>query len=180
VWLLANVVSTIRIVDYAASHREHFRALNLEWITRFFAVEEADRRILDDPEREIIRPGGCILMAERDAEVVGTCALIRNADGSFELAKMAVAESARGSGVGLLLGRVAIARAKSLGAPRIELLSNTVLRPAIALYRKLGFAEVPLPSSEYRRANIKMVLELHSSSGIGGQSPVPPLTATDH
>lgn len=46
------------------------------------------------------------------------------------------------------------------GAPRVDLLSNTVLGPAIALYRALGFVEVPLPASEYARANIKMVLDL--------------------
>jgi hypothetical protein len=47
----------VRIVDYAPKHREHFRALDLELITRFFAVEKVDRRMLDDPEREIIRSG---------------------------------------------------------------------------------------------------------------------------
>lgn len=150
----------ITIVDYSPSHHEHFRALNLEWITRYFAVEELDRRMLDDPETEILAPGGCILMAERDGQIVGTCALIRTADGTLELAKMAVADSARGAGVGFELAAAAIARARALGAARVELLSNTVLAPALALYRKLGFREVPLPHSEYARANIKMELEL--------------------
>jgi ribosomal protein S18 acetylase RimI-like enzyme len=47
----------------------------------------------------------------------------------------------------------------------VELLSNTVLAPALALYRSLGFAEVPLPRTDYRRANIKMVLDLSPSDG---------------
>lgn len=50
-------VLPVRIVDYAPTRREHFRALDLEWITRFFAVEKVDRWMLDDPEREVIRSG---------------------------------------------------------------------------------------------------------------------------
>jgi GNAT superfamily N-acetyltransferase len=155
----------VRVVDYLPHHHERFRALNLAWITKYFAVEDADRKALDDPENNILRPGGAILMAEADGEVVGTCALMKCPDGSYELAKMAVAPSAQGRGVGRALGEAAIARARSLGAPRVELLSNTVLEPALALYRSLGFAEVPLPRTDYRRANIKMVLELSLTRG---------------
>lgn len=150
----------VRIVDYEPRHRDHFRALNLAWITEYFAVEEPDRWQLDDPESHILRNGGHIFMAESDGEVLGTCALIREWDGSFELAKMAVAPSARGRGVGRALAEAAIAKARTLGASRVELLSNTVLEPAIRLYRSLGFVEVPLPATDYRRANIKMALEL--------------------
>lgn len=75
---------------------------------------------------------------------------------------MAVAEWARGRGVGRLLGEAAVAAARAAGAPRVDLLSNTVLGPAIALYRALGFVEVPLPPTPYARANIKMVLDLRA------------------
>jgi GNAT superfamily N-acetyltransferase len=155
-----RVASAVRIVEYRREHRERFASLNLEWITTYFAVEDADRKALDDPEGHILRPGGCILMAELGGEVVGTCALIRVADHTLELAKMAVTESARGQGIGFALGAAAVARAKTLGARRVELLSNTVLRPALRLYERLGFVEVPLPETEYRRANVKMVLDL--------------------
>ena len=103
-------------------------------------------------------------MAERsDGLVVGACALLRNDDGSFELAKMAVDPVARGQHVGRALGEAAIGRAREMGAPYVELLSNTRLTPAIALYRSLGFVEVALPASEYERANIKMVLDLRGA-----------------
>jgi len=154
----------VRVVPYRLdepSHREAFRALNMAWITEHFVVEDADRRTLDDPERHVLLPGGAILVAEDvRGEPVGTCALIPVADRVLELAKMAVAPHARGRGVGRRLGEAAIAHARALGAARVELLSNTKLAPAIRLYRSLGFTEVPLPATEYRRANIKMVLEL--------------------
>ncbi|HWE44101.1 MAG TPA: GNAT family N-acetyltransferase, partial [Gemmatimonadaceae bacterium] len=76
----------------------------------------------------------------------------------------AVDPSVRGRGVGRALGEAAIGRARVLGAPRVELLSNTRLTPAVTLYRSLGFAEVPLPPNDYERANIKMVLELRSTT----------------
>ena len=148
------------VVDYEPRHRVAFRDLNLAWITRWFRVEDADRRALDDPEGYILGHGGCIFIAEDGGVAVGACALLRGEDGSFELAKMAVDDAARGRGIGRALGEAAIARARALGARRVELLSNTILEPAIRLYRALGFVEVPLPATEYERANIKMVLEL--------------------
>jgi GNAT superfamily N-acetyltransferase len=162
--------SPVRIVGYSTSrpdHREAYRALNLAWIEQHFVVEPRDRLELDDPERRILAHGGRIFMAEREGpagvEVLGTCAILREPDGAYELAKMAVRDSARGLGVGRSLGETAIDFARAAGAPRIELLSNRALEPAIALYQALGFVEVPLPKNDYARANIKMVLELPAS-----------------
>jgi hypothetical protein len=76
---------------------------------------------------------------------------------------MAVTPSARGRGIGELLGRAAVERAKRLGAQRIELVSNTTLQPALGLYRKLGFTEAPLGPTKYQRANIRMILDLENS-----------------
>jgi GNAT superfamily N-acetyltransferase len=156
----------VRVVAYSSAnrmHRERFRDLNLAWIERHFVVEPRDRHELDDPETHILDAGGYVFVAEMDAEagveVIGTCALVVD-HGVHELVKMAVSESARGRGVGRALGEAAIEQARALGAPRVELLSNTVLGPAIALYRSLGFREVAMPPTEYARAIIKMVLEL--------------------
>ena len=157
-------MSDVQVVPYAPRHRERFRELNLAWITEYFRVEDADRRALDDPEGYILGHGGHIFIAEAGDRVVGGCALLHNADGSFELAKMAVDPSMRGHGVGRALGEAAIDMARSLRASRVELLSNTGLIPALSLYRSLGFVEVPLPANDYERANIKMVLELRTTT----------------
>lgn len=155
---------SFRIVGYEPRHRAAFRELNLGWIREYFAVEDRDRHELDDPERHILGPGGVIFIAEAPAadgpKVLGACALLAEPDGAFELAKMAVDPAARGRGVGRALAEAAVAHARSRGAPRVELLSNTALGPAIGLYRALGFQEVPLPKTDYARANIKMVLTL--------------------
>ena len=154
------MTGAVRIVDYEPRHRDAFRALNLEWIERFFVVEDADRVVLDDPEGTILRGGGHILLAEIDGQPVGCCALIREPDDVFELAKMAVSPSAQGQGIGELLGRAAIARGRRAGARRIELVTNSALEPALQLYRKLGFVDAPVVKSEYARADVRMVLAL--------------------
>jgi putative acetyltransferase len=151
---------SIRVVPYEPAYRTSFRDLNLEWITAHFEVEEEDRRVLDDPEREILLPGGAILLALEDGTPIGTGALIRTGPEEFELAKMAVTARARGRGVGRALCLALIALARQRGAHRLELMSQTTLTAAVQLYRSLGFVEVPLGPVAYRRANIRMVLEL--------------------
>ena len=150
----------VHVVPYDRSHHEAFRRLNEAWISRYFRLEAPDRRVLDAPQEEILDKGGHILVAVRDGEPIGVCALLRVDGHTFELAKMAVAEPARGLGVGYQLGEAAKARARAAGATRVILESNTVLAPAIALYHKLGFVEVQGLHSEYARCNIHMAVEL--------------------
>ncbi|MFQ5530448.1 MAG: GNAT family N-acetyltransferase [Gemmatimonadota bacterium] len=150
----------VRLVDFRPEHAEVFRNLNLAWIEKHFVLEESDSRLLDDPMGQIIEPGGAIVMAEYDGEIAGTCALIRMDDERYELAKMAVDETVRGKGIGLALGEAALARARELGARVVFLESNTILEPAIALYRKLGFQRVFGGASPYSRCNIQMEVAL--------------------
>jgi ribosomal protein S18 acetylase RimI-like enzyme len=150
----------VRVVDYQPAHEEAFRRLNEAWITKYFVIEASDRKVLDAPDRHILRKGGHILVATLADQVVGVCALLKMEDGRFELAKMAVEPEFQGRGIGLLLGQAAVARARELGAPYVYLESNTKLRPAIALYEKLGFRKVVRRPSPYARSNIQMELKL--------------------
>ena len=150
----------LRIVAYRAEHAHAFRDLNLAWIRKYFTVEPRDERDLGDPETYILAPGGYIFMAELNGEVVGTCALMLEHAGAFELAKMTVAESVRGLGVGRALGDAAIAHARAIGARSIELYTNSSLTTAISLYHTLGFVDIPVGSSDFVRADVRMVLEL--------------------
>ena len=149
-----------RIVDYSPEYRDAFRRLNLEWIERFFAVEESDRTMLGDPEGTIIDRGGFVFVALDGDSVAGVCSLVPVGGRAYQLAKMAVSPESRGRGTGRRLAEAAISRARERGAERVELFSNTVLEPAISLYRSLGFVEVPLEGAEHARSNIRMVLTL--------------------
>ncbi|HEY0611332.1 MAG TPA: GNAT family N-acetyltransferase [Chitinophaga sp.] len=152
---------TVQIVDYTADHAAAFKALNIQWISTYFKVEPEDLKALDHPKDYILKKGGHILMAIYQDQPVGTCALIKMKDGSgYELAKMAVAPEVRGKSIGFLLGKAAIERGRANGAKRIYLESNTILKPAINLYHKLGFKKITGPPSPYERANIQMELRL--------------------
>lgn len=151
---------TVQITEFTKEHEAAFRELNLEWIEKYFEVEPSDLNVLNDPFTHIISKGGAILMAALNGEAVGTCALIRHDDHTYELAKMAVSPKAQGRQVGYTLAKAVIEKARTLKAAKIFLLSNRTLAPAIHLYKKLGFKEVPLDSKEYKRSDIKMELTL--------------------
>ena len=147
--------------DFRPGDQPIFRQLNEEWISRYFTLEPADLKALDYPEEYILAPGGCILLAEVAGQVVGTCALIKMADGGYELAKMAVSPAAQGQRIGYLLGQAAVQRVRELGGHRLYLESNSKLAPALSLYRKLGFRDLAQHNpSPYARADVQMELLL--------------------
>lgn len=153
----------VEIIDYQPEFQADFQRLNCEWIEKYFKVEEADRQSLDRPHDKILSPGGHIYMARLNGEIVGTCALIKTDHDTYELAKMAVTEKAKGKGIGWLLGQAAINKARKLGAKTVFLESNTALAPAINLYQKLGFQKTIRPPSPYERCNIQMELKLNGA-----------------
>jgi GNAT superfamily N-acetyltransferase len=149
----------IDILDYQPEHQPWFELLNRLWIEKYFWMEPIDVEVLQHPEEHIYRHGGVILMIAVNKEIAGTVGLKRVGENTYEFTKMAVDEKFRGMKVGERLAQAAIKRARSLGASRIILYSNTVLVPAIRLYKKLGFVEIPLDGA-YQRSNIKMELSL--------------------
>lgn len=153
------------VVRYREEFRSEFERLNREWIETYFVLEAADREILGDPRRKILDPGGQVFFVLDRGEVQGTCAVLRHGADECEIAKMAVAPSARGRGYGDLLMEASLAFAREIDSRRVVIVSNTILSPAIRLYQKHGFVEVPLASDgRYRRANIRLELELSPSA----------------
>jgi len=152
----------IKIVDYQSSYREAFKALNIAWISKHWELEEPDYQAINNPEDYILNKNGVILIALHNNIPVGCCALIYMKNNTYELAKMAVSPQAQGLGIGLLLGKKIIAKAKSLGATRLYLESNSVLQPAINLYGKLGFQHIKGITSPYERCDVQMELSLEN------------------
>ena len=152
----------VQIIPYAPKYKTHFKELNEAWITQHFKMEDTDRKSLDHPEDYILDKGGEILVALYNETPVGVCALIKmdHPEYDFELAKMAVAPEAKGKGIGWILGQATLDKAKSLGAKTVYLESNTVLKPAIHLYHKLGFKKVVGYPTPYERCNIQMAITL--------------------
>jgi ribosomal protein S18 acetylase RimI-like enzyme len=150
-----------RIETYRDEYRSDFERLNRDWIETFFVLEDADREVFRDPDQAIIAPGGQIFFVVDESGVQGTCAVVPHDPGVFEIAKMAVAPGARGRGYGDLLMEASVEFARRAGARRVVIVSNTVLAPAIRLYQKHGFIQVPLDQHErFARANIRLEREL--------------------
>ena len=152
--------NAISIIPFEAGLVAHFIRLNKAWIERYFTIEPADEQVLNDPKTNIIDAGGLIYFAVYNRTISGTFALQKWNETTLELSKMAVDENLRGNKIGHVLMEVAIEKAKEWGAKKLILYSNTTLQPALHLYRKYGFEEVPLEHSHFERANIKMQKEL--------------------
>ena len=148
----------LEIIAYNETLAVNFKQLNEAWLQKYFEIEPIDAEMLSNPTQYFIDTGGYIFFAKLADEMAGTFALLKESDNVYELSKMAVAESFQGKNIGSRLMEFAIAKATELKAAKIILYSNTKLSPAIHLYRKYGFVEVPVISSGYKRCNIKMEL----------------------
>lgn len=147
----------LEIVEFEPALAPDFERLNREWLEALFTVEPVDARVLGDPERYVIEPGGQILFARSAGAIVGTVALKHEGQGRYELTKMAVTASARGLGAGRRLGEAVIDRFHALGGSCLYLESHSSLAPALALYESLGFRHSPRPApSEYARSDVYM------------------------
>lgn len=152
----------VTILLYEKNHQPWFEKLNRNWIEKYFWMEPVDFQVLQHPDEHIVDKGGKILMAACDEEIAGTVALKYVEPGVYEFTKMAVDEKFQGKKIGLALADAAVQLAKDLGGKKIILYSNTILEPAIALYRKIGFVEIPV-DGPYKRSNIKMELVLNKT-----------------
>lgn len=148
----------IQISTWNPDFREAFYRLNRAWIEADYPLEPLDIAVLSDPEKSILAGGGSILVATERDVAIGVVALRPyGGEHSFELTKMAVDVPWRGRGIGKMLMQAALEEARKLGAKRVILYSNTrTSGPAVQLYRKMGFREIPLEQGVYQRADIKM------------------------
>ena len=154
-------MNTIEIIDYRPEHQPYFEAFNRAWIEKYFWLEEIDKYVLQQPEEAIIGKGGAVIMATYNGVVAGAVALKKVNNKVYEFTKMAVDEAFRRRGIAEALSYAAFDKARALGAKKVILYSQRGLVPAITMYLKLGFEEVPMDTDVYKRSNIKMEIELY-------------------
>jgi ribosomal protein S18 acetylase RimI-like enzyme len=157
-------MSAIRIIDYRPEHQPYFEKFNRAWIEQLFEMEPVDEWVLCNPDKAILELGGAILMAEYEGELAGTVGLRKVDDHTFEFTKMAVDEKFRRKGIAEAICYASFRKAAALGASQVILYSNTKNAGAIKLYEKIGFRHVEVESGVYKRANVKMVIEINHFS----------------
>lgn len=160
--LLKAAKMNIEIVPYTEENQNFFTALNVLWVEKYFVMEPHDVEVLYNPKEHIIEKGGYIYFAKEGINIAGTFALIFVEQGVYELSKMTVDEAFRGKKIAHKMLEFCLDEAKRLDASKIILYSNRILEPALHLYKKFGFREVHLESSDYKRSDIKMEITLQS------------------
>jgi len=153
----------LTIREFRPGDEADFWRLNEEWIVRYFAMEQKDEETLAHPKEAILDRGGKIFFAVRDGQTIGCCALRAMGPGEFEVAKMAVEEAFRRSGIGRRLLESVIAEARASSVHRLYLETNRKLANAVRLYESVGFQHIPperVVPSPYARANVFMELFL--------------------
>lgn len=154
---MSNLIS---IVDYRPEHQPYFEKFNRAWIEAWFEMEPVDEWVLTNPDKAILETGGAILMALYHGEVAGTVGLRKVEEDTYEFTKMAVDENFRRKGIAEAISYASFIKARELGAKKVILYSNTKNAGAIKLYEKIGFRHLEVEPGVYKRANVKMTIDI--------------------
>ena len=71
------MAKNLEFIFFKNEHANIFKALNLEWLKTFFAVEPYDYLVLNNPSKEIIETGGEIFMVSIEGNIIGTFAFLK-------------------------------------------------------------------------------------------------------
>ncbi len=108
-------------------------------------------------------PSGRLLLAEIDGHPAGCVALhaLRGTTDTCEMKRLYVRPEFRGHQLGLRLVNDVIAAARAIGYQRMRLDTvGPVMQHAVALYRRLGFREIPPYRENPQPGTLYMELEL--------------------
>lgn len=140
-------MSSVKILDYRPSFKEHFTELVKPWLSGVLKgiLETEDEFTVHYPDQAYLLKGGFIFFAMYDDKCLGTVALKRLDEDSFEFAKLFVDPGACGLGVPTKLIEDCINRCKENDAKELWLQTTMSMPQAHKLYYKLGFNDKAAP-----------------------------------
>lgn len=149
----------MEIVFYQKKYRQAFIDLNLAWLNKYFSVEPQDIRMLEGVE-ELLGGGAGVYFAVEEGRAIAACMVVSRGKGVWEICKLATDEKFQGRGAGSAVLGACMDYAAARGAKKLFIVSNRILAPAIRLYLKAGFREVPVEHMEYQRVDIQLERDL--------------------
>lgn len=152
----------VKIVEWKEEYFADYYDISMEWLRDYDTVEPIDIEIITHPHENVLDDGGMIFFANCEGRNVGTISMIRMGDDCFELAKIGITKSFRGLGIGNQLMEAAIDFARRKGAKKIILFTIDILVPAVNLYHKFNFKDIPHTGSKYEDSDMKMELYLNT------------------
>ncbi len=117
---------------------EYAESLGFDLCFQGFAEELSNLQTVYSP------PIGEMILALTDSEVIGTVGVKKFGERTCEMKRLYVKPVARKLGVGEMLVKESILAAKRLGYQRMYLDTiRDTMKPAISLYTRYGFSEIP-------------------------------------
>lgn len=133
----------MKIVPYEPKYRDEFVRLNTEWLEKLYYIESFDQYAMDHID-ELIQNGSMAYFAIDDAgRVMATCMTEPIGDDIWEICKLAAVGQYTGTGAGSAVLKACMDYSIGHGAKKLCLITISGLKPAIHLYKKFGFEEVP-------------------------------------
>lgn len=125
----------------------------------YLAIQHYDEE-LRHPEAKYGPPAGRLYLARYGGEAAGCIALRKLDDETCEMKRLYVRPAFRGHGIASRLVRQTLDDARTIGYRRMRLDTLPFLRDAIALYRRLGFYDIPCYNDSPMEETIFLQLDL--------------------
>lgn len=158
---------------YCDEDREAFASLHRRWLVDHGIWEERDELDLADPVASYIDRGGAVFVAVRDRTLVASVAVTPFDERSVELSKLAVEPEWQGRGLGRTLLNRVLEWARTHGAARVVLISNSRLARALRIYEAAGFTYGEVPAAiarKYQTADVFMSKDLTGEPDDSGRA----------
>lgn len=137
---MAEFITAVTEEDYREARallREYEAEIEVDLCFQGFEEE------LDTLERVYGPPGGIFFLLRREEQTAGCVALKDLGDGVCEMKRLFLRPGFRGEGLGRRCAERIVQAAREMGYGAMRLDTLPAMRAAIALYRSMGFAEIP-------------------------------------
>lgn len=149
----------MRIVPYEPRFKKDFIEMNTAWISEMFEMEAEDEREMGAIEPYLKRGGQIFFALDEQEQVMACCMIAPREDGDWEIMKFAARGMYTGTGAGSACLQACIDYARKRQLPKIIIVSNRKCAHAVHLYRKFGFAEIPVDRERFPFARADIAFE---------------------